>query len=103
MASVESDIRKVELTDEEFWHDGPPHALFREMRSKCPVHWTNEIPEFPQEDGFWSVTTAEDVHTVSRDWETYSSEVGGVVVAAAGFPIEFARAIFIGMGPPKHD
>src|SRR6185312_5449339 len=27
----------------------------------------------------------------------------GVVVAAAGFPIELARAMFIGMDPPKHD
>jgi cholest-4-en-3-one 26-monooxygenase len=26
-----------------------------------------------------------------------------VIVAAAGFPIELARAIFIGMDPPKHD
>src|SRR5207245_114211 len=28
---------------------------------------------------------------------------GGVVAAAAGFPIELARAMFIGMDPPKHD
>src|SRR6202044_3088244 len=34
---------------------------------------------------------------------TYSSEAGGVLVAAAGFPIELARAMFIGMDPPKHD
>ena len=49
------------------------------------------------------MTTAEDVHTVSRDWQTYSSELGGVVVAGGGFPIELARAMFIGMDPPKHD
>ena len=41
--------------------------------------------------------------TVSRDWQTYSSERGGVVVAAAGFPLELAQAMFIGMDPPKHD
>ena len=102
MASVESDIRNVELTDEEYWHDGPPHPLFKEMRSKCPVHWTNRIPEFPEEAGFWSVTTAEDVHTVSRDWETYSSEVGGIT-AAGVLPLELSKAMFIGMDPPKHD
>src|SRR6202034_4064762 len=44
-----------------------------------------------------------DVHTVSRDWQTYSSERGGVLVAAAGFPLELAQAMFIGMDPPKHD
>jgi cholest-4-en-3-one 26-monooxygenase len=49
------------------------------------------------------VTTADDVYTVSRDWETYSSELGGVVVIDEVFPIELARAMFIGMDPPKHD
>jgi cholest-4-en-3-one 26-monooxygenase len=73
------------------------------MRGKCPVHWTEGFEEFPEEAGFWSVTTADDVHAVSRDWKTYSSERGGVVAAAAGFPIELARAMFIGMDPPKHD
>ena len=102
MATVGRDLKNVELTDEEFWHDGPPHELFKEMRSKCPVHWTNEIPEFPQEPGFWSVTTAEDVHAVSRDFRTYSSERGGIT-AASVLPIELTRAMFIGMDPPKHD
>ncbi len=100
---VERDIESVELTEEALWAEGPPLAAFKEMRSKCPIHWTENFEEFPDEAGFWSVTTAEDVHTVSRDWETYSSELGGVIVAAAGFPIELARAMFIGMDPPKHD
>ncbi|HTA36800.1 MAG TPA: cytochrome P450 [Solirubrobacteraceae bacterium] len=93
----------MELTERELWLDGPPQEAFKQMRAKCPIHWTENFEEFPEEPGFWSVTTAEDVHTVSRDWETYSSELGGVIVAAAGFPIELARAMFIGMDPPKHD
>jgi cholest-4-en-3-one 26-monooxygenase len=103
VASTEADIRDVELTPREHWLNGPPHELFSEMRSKCPIHWTESFEEFPEEAGFWSVTTAEDIHAVSRDWETYSSEKGGVILAAAGFPIELARAMFIGMDPPKHD
>ena len=103
MATVGRDIETVELTEDELWTDGPPYGTFKEMRSKCPVHWTDSFELFPEEAGFWSVTTAEDVHTVSRDWKTYSSELGGVIVAAAGFPIELARAMFIGMDPPKHD
>jgi cytochrome P450 len=102
MASVESDIRSVEVADEELWQDGPPHAVFKEMRSKCPVHWTQQIPEFPDEDGFWSVTTADDVLAVSRDFRTYSSELGGIT-AAGVIPLELTRAMFIGMDPPKHD
>jgi len=103
MATVGRDIESVELTDSELWLDGPPHEVFREMRSGCPIHWTESFELFPDEPGFWSVTTADDVHTVSRDWKTYSSERGGVLVAAAGFPLELAQAMFIGMDPPKHD
>jgi cytochrome P450 len=101
--SRDIDIESVELTAEELWIDGPPYDLFREMRGKCPIHWTDKFELFPEEAGFWSVTTADDVHTVSRDWKTYSSERGGVLAAAAGFPIELSRAMFIGMDPPKHD
>ena len=50
MATVGSDIRRVEITDEELWEDGPPHEAFKRMRSECPVHWTEKIPEFRQDD-----------------------------------------------------
>ena len=103
METAERDIKSVELTEPELWADGPPHETFKRMRSECPIHWTESFELFPEEPGFWSVTTAEDVHTVSRDWKTYSSERGGVLVAAAGFPLELAQAMFIGMDPPKHD
>ncbi|HTQ68739.1 MAG TPA: cytochrome P450 [Solirubrobacteraceae bacterium] len=103
MATVGHDIKDLELTDRELWEDGPPHEAFKQMREGCPIHWTERFELFPEEAGFWSVTTADDIHTVSRDWQTYSSEEGGVILAAGGFPIELARAMFIGMDPPKHD
>ncbi|HWD11371.1 MAG TPA: cytochrome P450, partial [Solirubrobacteraceae bacterium] len=103
MATVGRDIESVEVTEREHWLEGPPHDVFRQMRSQCPIHWTESFEDFPEEAGFWSVTTAEDIHTVSRDWRTYSSERGGVIAAAGGFPLELAQAMFIGMDPPKHD
>ncbi len=90
--------------DRELWKEGPPHEMFREMRSQCPVHWSPYMPDFPDEDGYWSVTTADGVFEVSRDWETYSSERGGITAATrAALPLELTRAMFIGMDPPKHD
>ena len=103
MATPELDIRDVQLGDSELWRDGPPYGVFDEMRRACPVHWSSGIAEFPGEAGFWSVTTADDVYAVSRDWQTFSSERGGVTAFAEAFPIELARAMFIGMDPPKHD
>jgi len=103
MASVGSDLENVLIGDREHWLDGPPHELFTQLRSECPVHFSERITEYPEEPGFWSVTTADDIHTVSRDWQTYSSELAGITAVSRVFPIELTRAMFIGMDPPKHD
>ncbi|HSR94860.1 MAG TPA: cytochrome P450 [Solirubrobacterales bacterium] len=97
------DLEKVLVTEREHWPEGPPHELFKRLRGECPVHWTSEITEFPESAGFWSVTAADDVYEVSRDWQTYSSELGGITAVTAIFPLELMRAMFIGMDPPKHD
>ncbi len=103
MAAVGSDLDSVLVGDLELWAQGPPYDLFTQMRGKCPIHWSSAITQFPDEAGFWSVTTADDIHAVSRDWKTYSSELGGVTAASRVFPLELTRAMFIGMDPPKHD
>ena len=44
------------------------------------------------------------MHEVSRDWQTYSSELCGITALTdAILPLELVRAMFIGMDPPKHD
>jgi cytochrome P450 len=104
MTATGRDLKEVLVGDPEHWQDGPPHALFKQLRAECPVHRTTHIPDFPTEDGYWSVTTADDVHTVSRDWQTYSSELGGVTALTdAIVPLELSRAMFIAQDPPKHD
>jgi cholest-4-en-3-one 26-monooxygenase len=102
MATVGRDIESVELTDRELWLDGPPHEAFKQMRRECPIHRTESFELFPEEAGFWSVTTAADVHGQPRLVHLLLRS-GGVLAAAAGFPLELAQAMFIGMDPPKHD
>jgi cytochrome P450 len=97
-------LEQVRVADLANFQDGPPLELFRQLRAECPVHWTEGISEYPDEDGFWSVTTADDVFEVSRDWQTFSSEVGGfTALKNAILPLELQQAMFIGMDPPKHD
>ncbi len=104
MSSAKTDLSQALVIERERWRDGPPHGLFKRLRNECPVHWSAEIPEFPEQDGFWSITTADDVHAVSRDWETFSSELGGITaLTGAVLPLDLVRAMFIGMDPPKHD
>jgi cytochrome P450 len=97
-------LEQLCVGDAENFADGPPHAMFRRLRSECPVHWSAGITEYPSEDGFWSVTTADDVFEVSRDWQTFSSEIGGFTATKkTGLSLEMQQAMFIGMDPPKHD
>jgi cytochrome P450 len=93
----------VWMCDPEHWRDGPPHEVFAQMRSQCPVHWSKGMSMFPGDPGFWSVTRPDDVRTVSRDWETYSSARGITAASDGGFPLKMIQAMFIGMDPPKHD
>ncbi len=96
-------LQDVLVGEREHWVHGPPTELFAQMRSQCPVHWSSQITEYPEEAGFWSVTRADDVHEVSRDWETYSSAHGITALTDAIMPLELISAMFIGMDPPKHD
>ena len=103
MSTTKSDLENVLLGERELWLNGPPHEMFTRLRGECPIHWTPRISEYPREPGYWSVTRADDIHTVSRDWRTYSSELGGITAVTDVFPLELMRAMFIGMDPPKHD
>src|SRR4051794_6600034 len=97
-------LNELLVTERELWQDGPPLETFKELRNRCPVHWTAKITEYPTEEGYWSVTKAADIHEVSRDWQTYSSEIGGITLLRHSImPLELIQAMFIGMDPPKHD
>ncbi|GIK78888.1 MAG: cytochrome P450 [Actinomycetes bacterium] len=96
------DLDALNVGDAENWQRGAPHEIFRRLRRECPVHWS-EITEYPDEAGFWSVVTAADVHAVSRDHKTFSSERGGCIALTHAIPLELMRSMFIAMDPPKHD
>jgi cholest-4-en-3-one 26-monooxygenase len=95
-------LEDLRVAEDELWTEGPPHEVFKRLRAECPVHWSSGLTNFPDDAGFWSVTKAEDVHTVSRDWETYSS-AHNILLVDTAVPVELVQGMFIGMDPPKHD
>lgn len=103
MSTDRIDLDEVLVAERDLWEHGPPHELFAQLRTRCPVHWTSRLTEYPDEAGFWSVTRFDDVQAVSRDWQTYSSAQGITGVTNAIVPVELIQAMFIGMDPPKHD
>ncbi|MFM9126602.1 MAG: cytochrome P450, partial [Solirubrobacterales bacterium] len=75
MATVpasEVPLEEIDLGDMSLWEQGPPHEIFDRLRAEAPVHWS-PMATWPEEPGFWSITRPEDIHAISRDWETYSS------------------------------
>lgn len=96
------DLDALRVADNALWTEGPPHAVFTELRGRCPVHWSTGISQTPEDAGFWSVTKADDVLAVSRDWETYSS-AENFLVTDHGVPLDLVKGMFIGMDPPMHD
>jgi cytochrome P450 len=72
------DRAELDVSDLSLWKDGPPHEIFRELRSQ-DLHFS-PLADFPNETGFWSVVTFEDIATVGRDHETFSSERSILVV-----------------------
>ncbi|MEV0588553.1 cytochrome P450 [Nonomuraea sp. NPDC050310] len=60
-----------DLADLDLFAAGPPWAAFAALRRDDPVHWN------PERDGrgFWSVTRHADIVAISRDAETYTSEL----------------------------
>jgi cytochrome P450 len=78
---------------------GPPHDLFRRLRNEDPVHW------HPERDGpgFWAITKYDDVVRVSRDSATFSSALGGTMVAdTPDEALAMLRVMMLNMDPPQH-
>lgn len=65
----------ADLSDLGLFADGPPWAVFDLLRREAPCHWN---PEPAPNHGFWSVTRHADIVAVTRDQETFSSQLGAV-------------------------
>lgn len=92
----------IDLSDLSLWQDGPPHDLFDRLRDEQPVHWS-EMTTYDGQAGFWSITRHADLRQISMDWQTFSSERGGMLlVDDVGVPMEIQRDVLISMDPPRH-
>jgi cholest-4-en-3-one 26-monooxygenase len=97
------DLSDINLLDRDRFAQGVPHEWFTWLRANAPVY---KHPE-PDGPGFWVVTKYDDVVTVGRDGQTYSSDQkrGGVVgledVAGAENYGEGGR-LMLTMDAPEH-
>ena len=107
MAKPIFDIGQIcELDKWETFINGQPFELFERLRREAPVYWHEENLEF--EPGFWALTKHEDIITVSKDPQTFSSAVGGHLMTMGDPEVVDPSAVaaivgnMIGMDPPDH-
>jgi cytochrome P450 len=95
-----SEPPKIDLVDlHRYETEGQPHDLFRWLRRHDPVHRHAE----PGGPGWWAVTRYHDVEAVSRDPATYSSALGGIMIAdGSAEELAGARNMMLYMDPPRH-
>jgi len=89
----------IDLHAASSFQSGIPHEAFATMRETPGLTWS---PASNGTRGFWSVTRYDDLVTVSRDPETYSSGVGHIQIYDIDEDALEARASMIDMDPPIH-
>ena len=93
---------EVDLWDPQAFTHGPPLEAFAQLRRASPIAWNDEPMDRP---GFWSVTRYDDVMRVNSDFETFSSQKGGILLNHARSEMQLARAsldTMINLDAPAH-
>ncbi len=88
----------IDLLSAASFAHGQPHDQFSWLRRNDPVYWHPE----PGGRGFWAVTSYDDVRSVGRDPKTFSSYLGGIMIADAGESLAASRNMMLVMDPPQH-
>ena len=70
----------VDLSTSRSFAQGFPHDFFTWLRREEPVWWHEPTADTPNGVGFWVVSRYDDVVTVFKDAETYSSRLGGTQI-----------------------
>ncbi len=88
----------VDLTDLDTWEQRVPYDWLALLRRDAPLFWQPEV----EGRGFWAFTRYDDVVAVSKDWETYSSELGGTSLQDLTPEELEARKSMLDTDPPPH-
>jgi cytochrome P450 len=91
-------LSDIDLTDLDRWATGAPHEWFARLRSEAPVFWQDE----DHGRGFWSLTRYDDILAASKDYQTFSSELGGTSLMDLSPEQVQSRMSMLDTDPPKH-
>ena len=88
----------VDLNDLDVWEQGVPYEWLTLLRREAPLFWQPEVDG----RGYWVFTRYDDIVQVSKDWEAYSSELGGTSLEDLTPEEVEARKSMLDTDPPAH-
>lgn len=94
---VAVDLATIDLRDPRFYASGDPHAVWRVMRERAPVH----RQELPDGRSFRSVTRYADVGAVLRDHRRFTSR-RGTLLSILGQADPAGDKMMAASDPPVH-
>jgi cytochrome P450 len=92
-----TDDGHADLTSHDTFLQGAPHNTFARLRRDDPCHWT----DYPQGQGFWSLTRHEDILKLNGQPDLLSS-ARGIRMEDQSYEEYLARRTFQETDPPEH-
>ena len=90
---------EFDIQSHDLYLDGPPYERFDRLRREAPL-FRHECRNRDEIDWFWALTRYDDIVTVSRQWDVFSS-AAGVTLARERPDMELAR-MMLEIDPPDH-
>jgi cytochrome P450 len=92
-------VPATDLIDPQTFADGPPHALFDELRGDPPA----DSGLGPEGNRLWAVCSYAAIAAASRDTETFSSYAAGIFPHSDQVnPLDVNRQLLLFKDPPQH-
>ncbi|MCV7013120.1 cytochrome P450 [Mycolicibacterium madagascariense] len=95
-----------DFTDPDVLLRGIPVAEFAELRRTAPVSWVRQQESIFGDGGYWAITRHEDVKSISRNGELWSTNRKGAVMrlpdGVTAEQLDLTKALLINHDAPEH-
>ena len=95
-----------DFTDPDVLLRGIPVAEFAELRRTAPVSWVRQQESIFDDGGYWAISRHEDVKTISRNGDQWSTNRKGAVMrlpdGVTAEQLDLTKALLINHDAPEH-
>ena len=95
-----------DFTDPDVLLQGIPVTEFAELRKTAPVWWNEQQESIFDDGGYWVISRHEDIKSISRDGELWSTNRKGAVMrlpdGVTADQLDLTKALLINHDAPEH-